>query len=144
MSPLFLDAIALTYRPDLDVLFLRWPQPVYAFTTREVYQQVLELAQDTKARYWLFDVRSRGPLSAEDVTWLRESFFPALHGQLRQLTHVAYLVSPAHANDPETNVQATQMRALPWYGQGADFEGFTSETDALGWLEKCQLVEIDS
>jgi hypothetical protein len=38
MSPSFLDAVALTYRPDLDVLFLRWPQPVYAFTVREVYQ----------------------------------------------------------------------------------------------------------
>ncbi len=144
MSPLFLDAIALTYRPDLDVLILRWPQPVYAFTAREVYQQVLELAKDTHARYWLFDVRSRGPLSQVDVEWLRETYFPALHGQLGHITHVAYLVSPAHANDLETKSSAAQMRSLPWYGQGADFEGFTSETQALLWLKKCQLVEVEN
>ncbi|WP_205503456.1 hypothetical protein [Rufibacter psychrotolerans] len=142
MSPIFLDAIALSYRPDLDVLFLRWPQPVYALAPREVYQQVLELAQETNARYWLFDIRSRGPLSDEDVAWLRESYFPTLHGQLGHITHVAYLLTPAHAKDPQTQESALQMRTLPWYGQGADFEGFTSETEALHWLKTCQLMEV--
>ncbi len=121
---------------------MRWPQPVYALGVREVYQQVLELAQQTHARYWLFDLRSRGPLSKEDVAWLRESYFPALHGELGQITHVAYLLSPAHANDPKTRGLAGEMRTLPWYGIGADFEGFTSETEALHWLKKCQLVEV--
>ncbi|RNI23404.1 hypothetical protein [Rufibacter latericius] len=143
MSPLFLDAIALTHRPDLDVLFLRWPQPVYAFTAREVYQQVLELAKDTQARYWLFDIRSRGPLSLEDMAWLKESFYPTLHGQMGHITHVAYLMSPAHTKDPETKALAADMRKQPWYGQGADFEGFTSETEALRWLKKCQLIEVE-
>ncbi|ALI99292.1 hypothetical protein [Rufibacter tibetensis] len=143
MSPSFLDAIALTHRPDLDVLILRWPQPVYSFTTREVYKQVLELAKATNARYWLFDIRSRGRLSKQDVAWLQDSFFPALHGELSHLTHVAYLLSPGHANDPETKASAEQMRTLPWYGKGADFEGFTSETEALHWLKKCQMIEVE-
>ncbi|MBC3540453.1 hypothetical protein ACFSC6_11240 [Rufibacter sediminis] len=143
MSPLFLDAIALTHRPDLDVLFLRWPQPVYAFTVKEVYQQVLELAKDTNARYWLFDIRSRGPLLKEDMAWLMESYYPTLHGQLGQIAHVAYLVSPAHAKDPETRTSVAEMRQQPWFGQGADFEVFTSETEALHWLKKCQLIEIE-
>ncbi|MFB9863348.1 hypothetical protein [Rufibacter immobilis] len=142
MSPLFLDAIALTYRPDLDVLFLRWPQPVYALATREVYQQVLELARETSARYWLFDVRSRGPLSAEDAQWVMESFYSALHGQLPHIAHVAYLVTPAHTEDLQTTKVIEEMRTQPWYGQGADFEVFTSETDALHWLKTCQLKEV--
>jgi hypothetical protein len=103
----------------------------------------MELAQDTHACYWLFDLRSRGPLSKKDVTWLRESYFPALHGQLGHITHVAYLLSPAHANDPETKASGEEMRTLPWYGIGADFEGFTSETEALYWLKKCQFVEVE-
>ncbi|MBA9077670.1 MULTISPECIES: hypothetical protein [Rufibacter] len=143
MSPIFLDAIALAYRPDLDVLFLRWPQPVYALSVREVYQQVLELAQETNARYWLFDVRSRGPLSPEDQKWVNETFYPQLHAQLDRAVHVAYLLTPAHAEDTFTIESAEKLRQAPWYGQSVDFEGFTSETDALHWLKKCQLVEVE-
>ncbi|WP_192823014.1 hypothetical protein [Rufibacter sp. LB8] len=142
MSPLFLDAIALTYRPDLDVLFLRWPQPVYAFTVREVYKQVLELAQETNARYWLFDIRSRGPLSDEDMDWVTKEFYPNLHAKA-SLTHVAYLLAPAHAEDQQTIALGQQLKAQSWFGRDADFEGFTSETDALHWLKKCQLVEVE-
>ncbi|AKQ47344.1 hypothetical protein TH63_19540 [Rufibacter radiotolerans] len=144
MSPIFIDAIALTYRPDLDVLFLRWPQPVYAFPTRDVYQQVLELAQETKSRFWLFDIRSRGPLSQEDALWVQESFYPQLHGQLGRSIYVAYLLTPAHAEDPDTIAFGELLRTKEWYGQDADFEGFTSETDALQWLTERQNVEIQS
>jgi hypothetical protein len=142
MSPLFLDAIALTYRPDLDVLFLRWPQPVYALTVREVYEQVLELAQETNARYWLFDIRGRGPLSEEDIEWVTKEFYPNLHGKFPHITHVAYLLTPAHAEDHFTISIANTIKNENWYGKAADFESFTSETDALHWLKKCQLVEV--
>ena len=144
MSPIFLDAFALTYRADLDVLFLRWPQPVYAFTTREVYTKVLELAQETQARYWLFDVRSRGPLSEEDSVWVKNCFYPELHGQVNRPIYVAYLVTPAHAEDPATAALVEEMKKQPWYGQEADFEGFTSETEALAWLQQCQKVKVSS
>ncbi|MFC6996182.1 hypothetical protein [Rufibacter roseus] len=143
MSPLFLDAIALTHRPDLDVLFLRWPQPVYDFTVREVYQQVLELAEATNARYWLFDIRSRGPLSDADSHWVRNEFYPTLHEKFDHITHVAYLLTPAHAEDHFTIKAAEESRKQSWYGKCADFEGFTSETEALHWLKKCQLAEVE-
>lgn len=142
MSPLFLDAIALTHRPDLDVLFLRWPQPVYTFTAREVYQQVLELAQETHARFWLFDVRSRGPLAEEDIKWVKGVFYPTLHNQMDQMIHVAYLLTPAHAEDPATIAHAEELKAQDWYGRQANFAGFISETEALHWLKSCQLIEV--
>ncbi|QHL87749.1 hypothetical protein GU926_10035 [Nibribacter ruber] len=142
MSPTFLDAIALTHRPDMDVLFLRWPQPVYAFTPREVYTQVLELAQETKVRYWLFDIRSRGPLSLEDAQWVKEVFYPTLHEQINRHIYVAYLLTPGHAEDPTTVAHAEELRQQEWFGQTASFEGFTSETDAMLWLKKCQLQEV--
>lgn len=143
MSPLFLDATALTYRSDLDVLFLRWPQPVYALPVREVYRKVLELAQETSARYWLFDVRSRGPLSEEDAVWVREEFYPSLHGKFENITHVAYLITPAHSEDYASLRAAEEARKKDWYGKWADFDGFTSETDAIDWIKNCQLVEIE-
>ncbi|AMM50542.1 hypothetical protein TH61_04245 [Rufibacter sp. DG15C] len=142
MSPAFLDAIALTHRPDLDVLFLRWPQPVYAMTPREVYMQVLELAQQTNARYWLFDIRSRGPLSETDMEWVKQVFYPALHGQIDRIIYVAYLMTPGHAEDAATIAHASELRQKEWYGQSVDFEGFTSEVDALLWLKRCQLAEV--
>ena len=142
MSPSFTDATALTYRPDLDVLFVRWPQPVYAFATREVYQRVLDLAQETNARYWLFDLRSRGSYSEEDSQWIRDEFFPSLHSRFGNVTHVAYLLTPAHIKDYAFLKAAAEARQKTWYGKWADFEGFTSETEALNWLKHNQLAEM--
>lgn len=141
MSPAFLDAIALTHRPDMDVLFLRWPQPVYALKPREVYTQVLDLAQETSARYWLFDIRSRGPLSEKDMKWVKQVFYPTLHSQVDRLIYVAYLLTPGHAEDLETIAHSNELRQKKWYGQSVEFDGFTSEVDALQWLKRCQLVE---
>ncbi|WP_345167949.1 hypothetical protein [Nibribacter koreensis] len=142
MSPAFLDAIALAHRPDMDVLFLRWPQPVYALKPREVYTQVLDLAQETNARYWLFDIRSRGPLSEKDMKWVKQVFYPTLHNQIDRLIYVAYLLTPGHAEDEVTMAHADELRQKEWYGQAVEFEGFTSEVDALQWLKRCQLVEV--
>lgn len=142
MSPLFQEALALTYRPDLNVLFLRWPQPVYALPAKDVYQQVLALAQETSARFWLFDVRSRGPLSPEDAQWVCETFYPQLHAEGGLAIHISYLFSPSHAEDDATLQLIQKLRTEPWFGQEVELEHFTSETEALLWLKRCQLAEI--
>ncbi|CAN5870157.1 hypothetical protein BH24BAC1_BH24BAC1_18330 [soil metagenome] len=127
------DYLLISYREDLDVLFLRWRTPVSSAELRAGYAEALAKAESTKARFWLFDLRSRGAASPEDEAWLLDSFFRQAEEKLKHDHSFAYLVSPTHYNSIRKTVG---LERLAHFSQLTQIRPYTSEKEALHWLSQ--------
>ncbi|WP_205500619.1 hypothetical protein [Rufibacter psychrotolerans] len=123
----------LTYRRDLDILFLRWFRSPDSEQLREAYMQALEMAKEVKAAYWMFDLRSRGKLSPEDEAWMQETFFPALEDELGYPSYLANLMTPTHYAHLNAHYK---LDAIGAYGKLVKLGVFISEQEAVAWLLK--------
>ncbi|MBC3539652.1 hypothetical protein ACFSC6_19205 [Rufibacter sediminis] len=121
----------LTYRKDLDILFLRWFRVPDSAQLRQGYLQALELAKEMKSAYWMFDLRSRGQVSPEDETWLLQTFFPRVEEELGYQGYFANLVTPSHYAYIRDVVG---LEYLEKYGKIIKLGIYTSEQDAVAWL----------
>jgi hypothetical protein len=127
--------LLISYREDLDVLFLRWSTPVSSSKLRSGYLQALEEAAKLKVRCWLFDLRSRGMASAADEKWLLKEFFPLVEKKLGHSNAFAYLVSPSHYAYIRDEVG---IQMLANYSAVTSIRPFVSEGEALQWLSQCR------
>ncbi|AKQ46939.1 hypothetical protein TH63_16940 [Rufibacter radiotolerans] len=125
--------LQLTYRKDLDVLFLRWFKVPDSEGLRQGYMKALELAEEVGGSYWMFDLRSRGKVSEQDETWLLEEYFPMVEERLGQQNYFANLVMPSHYNYIEDSFGFEYLINL---GKLTQLAVFTSEQEAVAWLLK--------
>ncbi|RNI26803.1 hypothetical protein [Rufibacter latericius] len=123
----------LTYRKDLDILFLRWFRDPDSVQLRQGYLHALDLAKEVRTAYYMFDLRSRGQVSAEDEAWLLQTFFPLLEEELNYPSYYANLVTPTHYAYIRDNVG---LELLDKYSDLTKMAVFTAEQDAVAWLLK--------
>lgn len=93
MSPS--SPLALSYRPDLHVLTMRWPAGDDLATLQPTYEALLRSESVGRTNRWLFDVRRAPVPSPELMNWLATNWLPraaarVVPGHLR----LAYLILP--------------------------------------------------
>ncbi|WP_210489951.1 hypothetical protein [Rufibacter aurantiacus] len=123
----------LTYRRDLDILFLRWYRSPDSVQLRQGYLQALDMAKEVKTAYYMFDLRSRGQVSADDEAWLLQNFFPSMEEECNHQSYCANLVTPTHFNYIKETVG---LEFLEQYSDLTKMGIFLSEQDAVAWLLK--------
>lgn len=128
------EFIDLSFRPDLGLLFGRWLRAATDEEVHQGYEAVLAVAAPHGARYWLLDLRRRGPGSQAATRWVLDAFLPRLAAGLQRRYYLAYLLSPAHL---------AQVREAPPTASPGPYavEVFTDECAALQWLRRCQQEE---
>ena len=106
-----LSYVVLTYRPDLQTLFMRWTRPVSSAEHHEGYEQALAMAQPLGAAHWLIDLRIRG-LAADpaDFEWVLTDFRRRLAQTMPQAAcRLAYLVMPYHRETIRDRTQSPEL-----------------------------------
>jgi hypothetical protein len=135
MLSLDLDFLRLSYRSDLQVLFLRWVREVSPEEHREGYMAALALARTAEAGRWLVDLRSRGLASAEDFAWvlteLRTQLTAAIPHTIRR---IAYLVTPYHGEIIRERLSLLEPTYPVAVRQSVTIQVFTEEQRAQQWL----------
>lgn len=129
------DLLDLSFRPDLGLLFGRWLRAAFdEAEIRQGYAAIQAVAARHDARYWLLDLRRRGPISPAATQWVTDTFLPQLAACLHCRPCLAYLLSPTHLSAytprPEAAASAPCEVAL-----------FADEHAALHWLDQCRHAE---
>ncbi|TGE05231.1 hypothetical protein [Hymenobacter fodinae] len=130
------DSVELLYRPDLQILTARWMHPVAAPELVRGYEATLHKAKQHRARYWLLDVRDRGPASEDDTEWVLAEFLPRLHQQLGGRVYVCFLLAASQLSAAEQEEGAPLVANEQYH-----VRLFTAETPALAWLSRRQDYE---
>ncbi|MET4076205.1 hypothetical protein [Hymenobacter sp. UYCo722] len=127
----------LTYRPDLDIVFLRWLAPDTLAEAQASYEAALALALEHRCGNWLLDSRRCGPLDLFETAWLTRVFFPAAVAQLApHPLRLAVFSSMQRLEQMRTDASvAPAVQAALVATQPYDAALFTTETDALAWLQ---------
>ena len=131
----FNNYLSFNYREDLEIMILRWLKEVNSEQLRHGYEEALRKAQEFKVRHWLFDLRGRGPVTKEDENWVTNNFFPRAEAQFQEPNYFAYLVSPSHEQHFQVN---GKVETLNCKTSICRFQIFTSEQDAVNWLQESQ------
>ncbi|WP_160328205.1 hypothetical protein [Solirubrum puertoriconensis] len=131
------DYLRLSYRPDLQLLFMRWVRPVSSEEHRSGYAAALELAQPHQSNHWLIDLRSRGLASVEDLMWVLTTFRGLLQQSgLPAPRRLAYLVTPYQAETMDERLLTLEPTIAEHIRRGADVHHFTEELPAQDWLRR--------
>jgi hypothetical protein len=130
------DFLALTHQPATPVLVARWLRAATPEELQQGYHELLSVATLHKVRYWLLDLRRRGPVSTELVQWVQQTFFPHAARELQGSVYLSYFISPDHLE---------QLQLQPdWF---AEDQGhclarlFTDERQATEWLSQTRQQE---
>ena len=134
-----LDALNVNYRPDLNILFCRFVQPIPSAQLKSSYEYALQVAQEKQVHFWLFDLRRRGPARQEDEDWILEKYFPRLETHRHLPNYVAYLVTPTHFAHIREKIG---MDKLQNYSSLTYIQIFDSEEKALNWLTNNQTINV--
>ncbi|SHI30075.1 hypothetical protein SAMN02745146_0437 [Hymenobacter daecheongensis DSM 21074] len=130
------DFMELTFRPDAGTLLGRWHRPVSEPEVQQGYEATLAAATAHRSRYWLLDLRRRGPISEDSTHWVLEAFLPRLASLLGGRVYVAFLMSPGHLSAVD------QENGAPLVASAAcHVRLFTDEGNATEWLLRRQRHE---
>ena len=132
-----MDTYVLDYRPDLDILFLRWLGTDTLIQAQASYQAALALALQHCCGRWLLDSRLSGPICLDETAWLTHEFFPAAVAQLAPRTlrlGVFSSLQRMHQLRTDTTV-APAVRAAIAATQPYEVGLFVLEDDAVAWLQ---------
>lgn len=121
------EYLAIEARPARGFLIARWLRPVTAQELQRGYAAALHVARDK--RYWLLDLRGRGPASEDDTHWVLTQFVPQLAPQLGGRTYLAFLVAATQLS-PEQQENGFPMVL----DDRAHVRLFAAEEPALRWL----------
>ena len=124
------DYVLISYRPDVQLLIMRWTRVATPAEHRAGYQEALRVALPEQAGRWLIDLRSRGLADPTDLLWVLQDFRAELHAALPGVgCRIAYFTSPYHADLLMARLQ--ELNATP----GAlEIRVFVEETPAYKWL----------
>lgn len=126
------DYLTATYRPDLDVLVVRWRRPTTLEELHEAYYLLLDSAAALPCPYWLLDVRGRDGSNKNNIQWMIDNFYPLLAQRFTRRVYLAYLFAPSHLRDLET---APNLLPPAYFDDKQYLLGrFSDEATALGWL----------
>ncbi|WP_169515034.1 hypothetical protein [Hymenobacter norwichensis] len=129
------DYLTLNYRPDLQLLVLRWLRDASLSEMQIGHQEALHLARQHAATQWFIDVRRRLLVEHTHTSWVINEFLPQAATLLQAPLRVAYLMSPHRQRtiDSQPELQAIFARAhvptLPYR-----MESFMNEAEAIEWL----------
>ncbi|GAB2789820.1 hypothetical protein HNQ93_003257 [Hymenobacter luteus] len=123
------DFVEFHRRDELGVLVVRWPRPVSPLELQQSYTAALAAARPTRTRFWLVDLRHRGPASEDDTQWVLSEFVPQAFKQLKGRVYWAFLV-PAAQLSPEEQQTGSPMVMHDM----AHVRLFGTEEGALHWL----------
>ena len=132
-----LSTYTLTYRPDLDILFLRWLAPDTLAEAQASYEAALALAQAHGCGNWLLDSRRAGPLDLFETAWLTRVFFPAAVAQLApRPLRLAVFSSMQRLEQMRTDAAvAPAVQAAIAVTQPYEAAIFMGEAEAVAWLQ---------
>lgn len=127
------DFLQVTYRPDLNILLVRWMRQVSLEEMQQGYLYLLDVAVEHQCRQWLLDARRRFNTDRAGARWMVDSFLPSLYAHLGGRTYLAYLLVPVIMRD----VEADAAFPPPSYFEDKPFIGerFIDERAAVEWLE---------
>ncbi|WP_303312626.1 hypothetical protein [Hymenobacter sp. BT730] len=127
----------ITYRPDLEILLVRWHADAELSVWQEDYHTMLAVAQQHACARWLLDVRRREGTDPALSAWASQTFYPFASQQVApQLLCLAILTAnPIYgrfADDPAQRQYVEYMLAeeRPFLTQV-----FDDEAEALRWLQ---------
>jgi hypothetical protein len=136
ISEFDLAPLALSYRPDLGVLNLRWLRDVSFEELQTGFRAAAALSQTHHATRWLVDVRRRTLLDAFQSEWVAQQQLPEVAATLAPAAlSVAYLLSPARFENlrlqPALDMEASRP---PAQGHPYQLRTFVEEGQAMQWL----------
>lgn len=125
------DFLHLQPHRELGLQAARWLRPVAAHELQQGYEAIL--ATEPNTRYWLFDLRQRGPASEDDTHWVLTYFVTRMATQLKGRVYLAFLVSAGHLTAEEQQTGSVMLM-----DERAQVRLFADETPALHWLTNRQ------
>ncbi|UOG74223.1 hypothetical protein MTX78_19135 [Hymenobacter tibetensis] len=132
----YTEYLNLSYRPDLQLVVLRWLRDASLAELKVAHQAALELALRHQVTNWFVDVRRRQAVNSNNTRWVADDFLPqAALLLLPRILRVAYLTSPSrqHIIDTTPEMYSTVERA-----QGTSqpylLRSFLDEAVAMAWL----------
>ena len=131
-----LSTYSLSYRPDLDIVFLRWLAPDTLAEAQASYEAALALALAHGCGKWLLDSRRSGPLDLFETAWLTRTFFPAAVAQLApRALRLAVFSSVQRWEQMRTDTTvAPAVQAAIAATQPYEAAIFLTEAEAVEWL----------
>lgn len=135
-DPIELPSRSISYRPDLNVMVVRWHTHAPLEVIQADYAQMLAAAQTYQTCDWLLDVRRREKVTTEVSAWVTNNFYPQAVAQLApQRLRMAVLNSPALTEAYRTD--ADQKKYVEYVLDPArpfDIRLFDDEGEAMNWL----------
>lgn len=129
------DYLTIAFRPDLQLLALRWLRDVTFNELQAGFQAAREAARAVGATRWLIDVRRRLELDAVPSTWVANQLLPMVAAELPGTLQIAYLIAPARQEaintvpDLKNAVLQAQATAQPYR-----LQVFIDEGVAVRWV----------
>lgn len=131
-----LSFLTVSFQQEMRILFCRWNDKVNLHQFTEGYYASLEVARQHKSGLWLHDIRKRDNSDKLKANWFLTTFLPYLEHTLNKPVLIAYLMSPHQKKlllaDQQTQHEEKVLSRL------LKVKYFTSEHDAVLWLQKLQ------
>jgi len=130
----------IEYQPIQRVLVSHWRRGVMPFELQRGYMAMLDEAVSRRCRFWLINLSNRATgVTAADLQWILEEFFPQLPTRLRRPVYIAYLMAPHQlaGSLADPNVP----NAAYYDSRAYRIERFTTEEEALAWLQQCRVED---
>ncbi|WP_426490212.1 hypothetical protein [Hymenobacter sp. 102] len=119
--------LSFQIQPELHITIVRWLRPVSAAELVQGYEALLH--QPQAGRYWLVDLRRRGPASEDDTHWVLTQFVDGLVNQTRQRVYLAFLVAAGQLSEEQQESGSPMVQ-----DEQAHVRLFSEEAPALHWL----------
>jgi hypothetical protein len=140
-QPIELPSRSISFRPDLQVMVVRWHSHAAFEVVQADYAQMLAAAEEHGISDWLLDVRRRDKIPADLSDWVTHVFYPqATERMAPRRLRMAVLNSPAlteaYTSDPDQKKYVTYVMdpARPF-----DIGLFEDEGAAMRWLNPVEL-----
>lgn len=124
--------IKISYRADMQMIIIRWQQPVTFTEFKLNCLAVLEMARENTSNSWLFDCRSKGEITDAESEWLCHDFFPKVLQQVAPQFLLAWLLNPRQMQGLK---EGKILSALTETDPDIRRSTFMTEQEAVKWLE---------
>ncbi|MBC8081875.1 MAG: hypothetical protein H7Z21_01580 [Hymenobacter sp.] len=124
--------LTITYNCETQMLVGRWLRPVTLPEARRGYDELLTVARQQQAHYWLLDIRRRNRSAPETLHWLLTTYYETLVAELGAPVCMVYFMSPDLRKDFE--VDGTVPEPDSYAGKSFRMNQCTTEAEAVAWL----------
>ena len=129
------DTFQLAYRPDLDVLVMRWLADSTLPQLGAEYEQALAAAHLHGTTRWLLDVRRRPSADPESSRWVVFEWLPQAAGTFQARLRLAVFASPQRLALVRTEpVLPVSVREALRENHRYDMRLFAAKAAAVAWL----------